>query len=75
MSKAHDKKKIANNKDIISIALSIIYEASNQDVESCTFTEQKARLTYKDKSSINFDLNKNIDNDQKSKLMNYMVKT
>lgn len=64
-----------DEKEIIAIALSIIYKASNKGVESCTFEGQKVKLIYKDKSLTEFDLNDNIDDDQKSKLMRYVVRT
>jgi len=57
-----------NEKEIILIALSIIYEASCQRAKTC-------RIIYKDKSFDDFDLNENFDDDKKSKLMKYMVRT
>lgn len=68
-----DHYKMSSVKDIISIALSIVYEVSHQEVESCTFDFQKARLFYKNKSFIDVNLN-DIDDNQKSILTEYMVR-
>ena len=69
------KNKNTNEKELISIALTIIYKATNESAESCTFCtleDQKVRLTYKDKSFMDFELNDKIDEDQKSILTRYI---
>ena len=67
-------EKSFNEKELISIALRIIYEASNQGVKSCTFKDQKARLIYEDENFIDFDLDVDFDNDQQITLTRYMVR-
>ena len=66
-------EKSFNEKELISIALRIIYKASNKGVKSCTFNDQKAILIYEDKNFIDFDLDDDFDDDQQLKLTRYMV--
>jgi hypothetical protein len=69
----HKKNETPSDKNLISLALSIIWKLSNKNIETCCFEESKVKIIYKNKSFMNVDLIEKIDNEQKSLLLNYMV--